>query len=574
MEVLRKLFSAGEFLPHATCYLWTPGLLWLHALSDTVITLAYFSIPFSLLYVVRRRKDLPFHSVLLSFGLFIVACGMTHGMEVWTLFHATYWLSGVIKAMTAIVSVATAVLLVRIRPHVLALPSPAMMRLANAQLENEVEERKRAETALNRANEALDERVRARTTELAEVNSRLQTQIEERERAEEGLRQSQKMESVGRLAGGIAHDFNNILTVVLGYCDILRTGPRAEDTEASIAQIHTAAERAASLTGQLLAFSRRQVLEPKVLDLSYVVRGMETMLRRLIGEDLRVVTRLRDPLWSVRADPGQIEQAILNLVVNARDAMPGGGALIIATDNVELDERFVREHPGAKTGRYAVLAVTDTGTGIAADVKARLFEPFFTTKGVGKGTGLGLSTIYGFVKQSNGYISCESELQRGATFRIYLPQVDAEVEYAGPATRAAATGGSEVVLLVEDEDGVRTLVRRILTAKGYRVVDASNSAEALRLADKLPDSIDLVITDMVMPGGSGRELAKELALRRPEIRVLFVSGYTDDAITGLGVLPAGAAFLHKPFKPDLLLAKVREVLDSRPRSSPPRPSAH
>ena len=384
---------------------------------------------------------------------------------------------------------------------------------------------------------------------------------------EEQLRQSQKMEAVGQLAGGIAHDFNNLLTAILGSTQLLLHNippgdPRREDAE----EIKLAGLRAAELTRQLLAFSRRQVLAPKVLDLNAVVANIDRMLRRLLGEDIELVTSLAPGAGGVNADPGQLEQVLLNLAVNARDAMPTGGRLSIETARFTLHEEHVERRHRLPPGDYACLVVTDTGVGMDDATQAHLFEPFFTTKEVGKGTGLGLATVYGIVKQSGGYIWVYSEPGRGTTVKVYLPRVRGATEPAAPPPHPAAPprevrGGHETVLLVEDAAPVRALARRSLEACGYRVLDASDGPTALELSARHGEAIDLLVTDVVMPGMSGRELAERLAPARPGMKVLYTSGYTDDAMVRQGVLNAGVAFLQKPFVPDSLARKVREVLD-------------
>jgi len=380
---------------------------------------------------------------------------------------------------------------------------------------------------------------------------------------EEQFRQSQKMEAVGQLAGGIAHDFNNLLTAILGNTQLLlRDLPPGDAKRSDVEEIRKASERAASLTRQLLAYSRRQMLQPKVLDLNVVVAEMDKMLRRLIGEHIALVAALQSDLGHVRADPNQIEQVIVNLAVNARDAMPDGGKLTIETANVDLDETFAQAHLGSVPGAYAMLAVTDTGHGMDVNVRAHLFEPFFTTKEVGKGTGLGLATVYGIVKQSGGYISVYSERGRGSTFKIYLPRIATPSATPAAPPRVGAARGSETVLVVEDELAVLTLSRRALEAQGYVVLAASDAAAALRVVERHGGTIHLLLTDVVMPGMSGRDLADRLAAQRPGIRVLYMSGYPGDAVVQHGTLPSGSAFLQKPFSPDGLARKVRDVLDA------------
>jgi len=385
----------------------------------------------------------------------------------------------------------------------------------------------------------------------------------ERRSLEQQVIQAQKMEAVGRLAGGVAHDFNNILTAIGGYTDLLLADlppddPRRQDVD----EIHRAADRAAALTQQLLAFSRRQVLQPKVVDLNALVQNVEKLLRRLIGEDVILAAVLAPDAGRVRADPGQIEQVIVNLAVNARDAMPGGGRLTIETRNVELDAAYAAEHRTVVPGPYVSIAVSDTGTGMSNDVQAHLFEPFFTTKEVGKGTGLGLATVYGIVKQSGGTIWVYSELGHGTTIKVYLPRVDDPADAltkAGP-TDAASLRGTETILLVEDEPAVRAVARQVLTRQGYTVLEAPDGQAALTMVDATRPSIDLVLTDLVMPGMSGRILADNLVRRFPALRVLYMSGYTDDAIVRHGMLETGLAYLQKPFRPDALVQKVWEVL--------------
>jgi two-component system, cell cycle sensor histidine kinase and response regulator CckA len=388
--------------------------------------------------------------------------------------------------------------------------------------------------------------------------------ITERRILEDQFRQAQKMEAVGRLAGGVAHDFNNLLMVISGYAEILlEHTARNEVLYPKVAAIQQAADRATTLTRQLLAFSRKQLLELKVVDLNAIVRDIERLLRPLIGENTELVTRLASGLGKTRADASQIEQVIMNLVVNAKDAMPEGGKITIHTANVNADDSPRREYGHIQPGMYIMLSIADTGHGMDKETQARIFEPFFTTKEKGKGTGLGLSTVYGIVKQTGGNVFVQSELNRGTTFRIYFPRVGDETESIDSALASrSGTGGSETVLLVEDEESVRQLVRETLEAKGYKVLEADNGEAALRIASAHPGSIDMLITDVVMPGMSGRELAKQLGTSHPQSRILFLSGYTEDAIVHHGVLQPGTAFLQKPFSLQNLASKVKEVLGS------------
>jgi signal transduction histidine kinase/ActR/RegA family two-component response regulator len=382
---------------------------------------------------------------------------------------------------------------------------------------------------------------------------------------QEQLRQSQKMEAIGQLAGGIAHDFNNLLTVIKGYSQLsLMELQEGDALKGNIEEIQKAAERAANLTRQLLAFSRRQMMEMKVLDLNTLMRDLDKMLHRVLGEDIGLATLLAADLGRVKADAGQMEQAILNLAVNAKDAMLDGGKLTIETANVELDGVYARAHIAVTPGRYVMLSVSDTGCGMSPEVKERIFEPFFTTKEKGKGTGLGLSTVYGIVKQSGGYVWVYSEPGQGTTFKIYLPRVEEE---ADALHRRVDVGdlqrGKETVLLVEDEAPVRGLAVRVLRNQGYRVLEAANGQEALSVAgEHAGEKIHLLLTDVVMPQMGGKELTDRLKALRPEIKVVFTSGYTDNAIVRHGVLEPGTDFLQKPFSPAALAQKVREVLDA------------
>jgi PAS domain S-box-containing protein len=382
-----------------------------------------------------------------------------------------------------------------------------------------------------------------------------------RRQLEEQLRLAQKMEAIGQLAGGIAHDFNNLLTAILGYSDLLagRLGPDDPGLE-DLAEIRRAGERAAALTRQLLAFGRRQVLEPRVLNVNDLIANVEKMLVRVIGEDIALQTRLRLDVSNVLVDPGQLEQVLMNLVVNARDAMPRGGKLTIETANTELSKEYALGHIPVQPGSYVMIAVTDTGIGMNDATRARIFEPFFTTKEKGKGTGLGLATSYGIIKQSGGYIWAYSEEGRGTTFKVYLPRVAAERTDRASAVVGAPAGGTETILLVEDEESVRTLTRKLLERYGYKVLEAPSGEQGIAIAMARAEPIHLLLTDMVMPDMGGADLAARVLALRPEIRVLYTSGYTDDAIFRNGVLDETAAFLQKPFTSEALARKVREVL--------------
>ncbi len=660
-----------EGMPHGYCYLWDPPLVWLHVISDALIAAAYFTIPLTLVYFVRRRKDLPFNWIFVCFGIFILACGATHAMSVYTVWVPAWWASGGVKVVTALSSVPTAVFLYRLVPAALALPSPRDIALANAalkdahdELERRVDERTEelaaANAALARSRERYrslveataqivwhtdgrgtfsgeqpgwtsftgqtteqlqnggaieaihpDDRqhlaaewartiadgktlettcrirrrdgeyrhmavraipVRAERTDIREwvgthtdITDKVETE-EQLRRAETQLLQAQRMEAIGRLAGGVAHDFNNLLTVITGASQLLlQSLPSGSEEHADAVDISHAATRAAYLTRQLLAFSRRQVLQMQVVSLNTVVLDVETILRRVIGEDIALHIRLAHDLGSVRADPGQIEQVLMNLAVNARDAMPDGGRLTVETCNVDIGAEYAGIHLGVEPGAYVSLVVSDTGQGMDAMTRAQIFEPFFTTKGPGKGTGLGLSTVYGIVKQSDGTIWVYSEPGKGATFKIYLPRNDSAAD--APVTppvgsEADSAHRGEVILLAEDEPSVRTHSARVLRRAGYTVLDAPDGAAALVMARNWNGPINLLITDMIMPGLGGRQLAELVVQRYPSIALLFMSGYTDDEIVRQGG-GGGPAFLQKPYTPASLARKVRDVLDAR-----------
>ena len=387
--------------------------------------------------------------------------------------------------------------------------------------------------------------------------------VSDKRKLEAQLVQAQKMEAIGRLAGGVAHDFNNLLGVITGYSELLERNLQAEGAgHQRLEQIQKAAQRAAALTRQLLAFSRKEVVQPRVLDLNEIVADVEKMLQRLIGEDVHLVTKLGTDLGKVKADRGQIDQILMNLAINARDAMPDGGNLWIETANATLDAAYLKTHADVQPGPFLMLAVSDTGHGIDAETLSKVFEPFFTTKGEGKGTGLGLATVFGIAKQSGGHVSVYSEPGRGTTFRVYLPRMDAVDsgrEAAAPAT--APPVGTETVLLVEDSDSLRPMIHEILAAAGYDVLDSADPLEAVGRARSHGGPLDLVLTDVIMPNMSGPDLVRAVQATRPEIKVLFMSGYTNDAIGRQGVLDPGVHLLQKPFTTDALLASVRSALD-------------
>lgn len=390
--------------------------------------------------------------------------------------------------------------------------------------------------------------------------------VTERKLLETQLQQSRKMEAVGRLAGGIAHDFNNLLTIITGYTDLALSRPSVPlELRADIERIENAAGRAAALVRQLLAFSRKQVLQPKTLDLNAIVVNMDKLLRRLIDDNIEMTTKVAENLGKVKADPAQIEQVIMNLVVNARDAMPKGGHLVLETCNADLDADYAVDHVSVKPGTYVMLAVSDTGMGMDAETVAHIFEPFYTTKESGRGTGLGLSTVYGIVKQSGGYIWVYSEPGKGSTFKVYLPRVEETIEEPEPEeVPFSEERGTGTILLVEDEEAVRDLVQTILSKRGYEVIVARDPSHAEEIARKFPGEIHLLLTDVVMPGTSGRELAARIMARRPNIRVLYMSGYTENVVTSGGLLEEGLSFLQKPFSPAVLVHRIRGALSHTP----------
>jgi PAS domain S-box-containing protein len=380
---------------------------------------------------------------------------------------------------------------------------------------------------------------------------------------QEQLRQAQKMEAVGRLAGGVAHDFNNLLSVIMGYASLANdSATEGDPLKAQLSEILAASERARDLTRQLLAFSRQQVLDPRIINLNEVIGRVERMLERLIGEDVELVAVKAKDLGNVRVDPSQIEQVLMNLVVNARDAMPKGGKLTIETSNVALDETYATEHPPVVAGPHVMLAVSDTGHGMDRETQKRIFEPFFTTKEVGRGTGLGLSTVFGVVRQSGGHIWVYSEPGRGAVFKIYFPQVQGEATSASPRRRLAPTSGTETVLVLEDEEQVRRVVIAMLTRGGYRVLEAKTAEEAFAFARQTDQAIDLLLTDVVMPTMSGPEVVTKIRDIRPRLKAICMSGYTDETVFRHGILESGVVFLQKPITPDSLRQKIRSVLDS------------
>ncbi|KRR08044.1 two-component system sensor histidine kinase/response regulator [Bradyrhizobium jicamae] len=531
-----RLLDSSMFAPHGICLLWEPQLIWLHVASDVIIAAAYFSIPIALSIFVSKRRDVDFGWVFWAFALFIMACGVGHVMSIITLWYPVYGLEGIVKALTAAASIVTAAMLWPLLPKVLALPSPSQLRAAEIALAQEGMYRREAEDM---------------------------------------LRQSQKMEAIGHLTGGVAHDFNNLLTIISGNLEIADrclhswSDATRERLTRVIANAANGAQRAAMLTQRLLAFARRQPLDPKRTNVNQLIAGMSDFFRRTLGETIDLEVAGGVDLWQVEVDPSQLEAAILNLVVNAKDAMnaeisgamAGSGKLTIETRNISVDEG-VQRNAGVPAGEYVLIAVSDTGSGMPREVQEKAFDPFFTTKEPGHGTGLGLSQVYGFVKQSGGEIKIYSEVGHGTAIRIYLPRAAAAPEIAGQGEGPlVGSSGSETVLVVEDECDVRSYLVETLKDLNYRVREAANGAAALALFDANPFRIDLLLTDIVMPGLNGRELADQLYHRQAGLRVLFMTGYSRDAIVHQGRLDPGVSLLQKPVTQALLAARIREILD-------------
>jgi len=487
------------------------------------------------------------------FSAFILACGTTHIFEILTLWYPVYGIEGAIKFFTAIASIITAVVLWPLVPRALALPSPAMLTQANEELSAQVEERNRALATLRES----EERYRI-------LSETLQREGEERRRAEEALRQSQKMEAVGQLTGGVAHDFNNLLTIILGNLEGARrlAGEEGGELQDHLSSINRAGQRAATLTHRLLAFSRRQPLAPRTVELNRLVAGMSELLNRTLGEATVIETVLGARLWTTRIDPNELENALLNLVINARDAMERGGRLTIETANLYLDEAYAATDPEVPPGQYVMLAVTDTGVGMTPEVLAQAFDPFFTTKPIGRGSGLGLSMVYGFARQSGGHVRIYSEPGRGTTVKLYLPRWTGEADQQPPehgVVQRLRAEGQETILVVEDDEEVRAYAVRVLRDFGYHVIEAGNAVDALKIIEERP--IDLLFTDIGLPTLDGRQLVRAARRQNPGLKVLFTTGYARNAIMHQGRLDPGVQLLGKPFTMRALAAKIRELLD-------------
>jgi signal transduction histidine kinase/CheY-like chemotaxis protein len=512
------LFDSSGLTAHGFCLLWEPGLIWTYSISDTVIALAYFCIPATLLVVARRRRDLVFRPLLWLFAAFILLCGTTHWLDLLTLWVPVYGLQGVVKALTAIVSIVTAFVLWRLLPAILALPSPAQMREAN----------------------------------MALLSSR------------EQLFQLQKMEAVGQLTGGIAHDFNNLLQVFTGSLEMLErriAQGRSDQGMRYIGSMRQASDAAKRLTNRLLAFSRRQALQPRRVEPDELVRGVAEMIRRTIGPSIRLDIRLRDGRWDAICDPHELESALLNLSINARDAMPEGGILTIETTDRTLSEGELSGQ--ASPGNFVEIAVRDTGVGIAPDILSRVFEPFFTTKPTGEGTGLGLSQVYGFVRQSGGAVKIESKPLEGTTVSLYLPAHERVIERRPIAIELEKANLSacplrRTVLVVEDQEDVRRQIVDVLEDMGCTVTEAADGPEGLRKIQSGP-SFDLLITDVGLPGLNGRQLADAARETKPGLPVLLLTGYAGMALDSLK-LDDGMEILRKPFSLDTLSERVSAVL--------------
>jgi signal transduction histidine kinase len=529
LAFFERLLDSSMFSPHGICLLWEPDLIWLHVTSDAVIAAAYFSIPVALSIFVSRRRDVDFGWIFWAFAIFIMACGFTHVLSIVTLWVPIYGIEGLVKALTGAASIVTAVMLWPLLPKLLALPSPSQLRAAEFALAQEGRQRREAEDM---------------------------------------LRHSQKLESLGQLTGGVAHDFNNLLTIISGNLEIAERGLRSwgdagrERLGRAIVNAASGARRAATLTQRLLAFARRQPLDPKQVNVNQLLGGMSDFFRRTLGETVDLEMVGGAGLWQVEVDPSQMEAAVLNLVVNAKDAMPDGGKLTIETANSFIDESYARQNADITVGQYVQIAVSDTGSGMSREIQDKAFEPFFTTKEPGQGTGLGLSQVYGFVKQSGGHVKIYSEIGEGTTIRIYLPRAQVTASAAGERDAPLLVGrGSETILVVEDEADVRSYLVETLRDLNYQVHAAADAASALALFDSGSFRVDLLLTDIVMPGMNGRQLADEMRERKSGLKVLFMTGYSRNAIVHQGRLDPGVALLQKPLTQAMLAAKIRDVLD-------------
>ncbi|WP_428485049.1 PAS domain S-box protein [Rhodopila sp.] len=655
-----RLFSQQGLSPHGFCLLWQPELVWLHAFSDAMIGVAYYAIPLALAFLVIRHRDLAFGWMFWLFALFILACGTTHFMEIWVLWHPDYAVQGLLKAFTALASISTACLLWLHMPRLQAIPTPGQLRRIADQLADETVRHEQTVEQLYQSEESfrlivesvrdcamfmLDkngfvtswnggaERIKRYAAEdivgrhfgcfyvpedqandapaqglavamaegqhqedawrlradgsrflanviinpvfdragvhigFAQVTRDITEEHHAREalgQARLALAQSQKMQAVGQLTGGIAHDFNNMLTAILGSLELLDKHQEkfSQATYRMLCVIRKAADHGTELTRRLLAFSRKQMLTPAVTDVNRLVSGLSDMLGRTLGESVAIETQLAGGLWPVFIDRNQLESALLNLAVNARDAMPQGGSLTIETLNAFLDQDYVQRRDEVVAGEYVAIAISDSGTGMAADVLARAFEPFYTTKEIGQGTGLGLSQVFGFVKQSGGHLELYSEVGHGTTVKLYVPRHHAAVEAAALAAEPVLPlpVGSETVLVVEDDDRVRGYSVSAVRYLGYNTLEASSPAAALDIIRTRPD-ISLLFTDVGLPGMNGRELADQAIGSRPGLKVVYTTGYARTAITRQGMLERGVHLLPKPYKIESLARMLRSVMD-------------
>lgn len=657
MQSFIDFFSSENFMPHGHCFLWQSNILWLHVLSDAAIAFAYFSIPFVLLYFVKKRKDLPFSTVFLLFGAFILLCGSTHLLSIWVLWHPDYAFEGIIKALTAIVSVSTLFVTIKLIPQALLLASPEQLgkmneKLWNANRKLEVLYKQSRESGKARLSAVVDNVVDGIITinergivesfnpacerifgyaaqevvgknikilmpepyhsehdgyldnyhksgvakiigigrevsgkrkdgsifpmDLSISTFRLEDKrhfsgiirdISDRKEAEklhEQLRQAQKMEALGQLTGGIAHDFNNLLAVILGNLDFIAERVKKDDAlQEFIRPGIEAAEHGAALTQQLLAFGRKQALQPKVISINQLLNDFVALVRRTLGEHIEIIVSSDPDLWHVRIDPSQLQSALLNLAVNARDAMPAGGKLIFETRNIILDELYAANNADVVSGEYVMVAVSDTGEGMTLEVMQKAFEPFFTTKDLGKGSGLGLSMVYGFVKQSGGHIKLYSEPGHGTSVKIYLPRAEGDLSASAERIEERVVSGEkkmQLVLVVEDNKNVLKLTSSMIESLGYSVMVAETGEAAMDIFKSHPD-IDLLVTDVMLPGAiNGPILAKRAVALYPKLKVLFNSGYAEHAILQSGLLDGGVHLIGKPFRKQQLAQKIQEVL--------------
>jgi signal transduction histidine kinase len=537
LDGIAELFNSEIFMPHGHCFLWIPGILWLHVISDAIIGVAYYSIPVAIVYFARRRADLPFRYIFILFSAFILLCGSTHLLSVWVVWNPDYGPEGIVKALTALVSAATAVVVWKIMPTAMLLPSPRALQEMNAKLRD--------------TNQRIEHEVAIRTDELRET--------------ERKLYHAQKMEAIGNLTGGMAHDFNNLLSVIIGNLDMLddRLGADAKSRLFARAALD-ASLRGADLTRRLLAFARQQPLQPQLVDINHQVREITCLLDRTLGENIEITLHLDPEVWPVSVDSAQLEATLTNLATNARDSMPHGGKLTFVTGNRQLDAEYAARFPEVTPGDYAMIEVADTGVGMAPEIVGRIFEPFFTTKARGKGTGLGLAMAFGFMKQSGGHINVYSEPGVGSTFRLYLPRA-VKAETTGEARTSPVTDGRghETILVVEDNEAVRSIVVRQLNDLGYRVVEAVDAAAALARLRDGGEPIDLLFTDIVMPGKiDGMELARQVRVALPSLKVVLTSGFSDNHLNQIGEQNGREwRLLSKPYRKDDLARLLRQVLD-------------